>query len=450
MSVKPIEIRYSPPISFQGTDVAHLLKWQITKFTSDLQESAKTEPSQSVQKTQIFFNHYRVFGFAQEGYITLFIKQKNIQKEAFGYKNFRKDTLGLVLSRDEPNVIYARNFAQLTSSKYLDITRREVQKLILLQKHPHIVELCAVMEYQGRKTWKIVLFEQLHQMDLYSYLKDYNNLSQSMIQTYTLSLPILKGLEYIHKSGLVHFDLKLQNILIDETPLGPSLRIADFGAAFIQGTLPTNFCTYHYAAPEQCAIEGIFSSDKTVGPHSDMWSFGIILQQIYFNSINLPDFSFFIGFAMIVKNYEKTIIYLINTQKNKEDLPEISIYLEKMRQLNCDFDLKHNLSTQELNQMPIKIKEIYNWITSVDRNNRGENYYLLCKELYKYLTSLSLILKNRILTNLEALKNETISKEFTPIKYLFSHLIRFDRHERITATQAIEFLENYVKPQTLL
>jgi mitosis inhibitor protein kinase SWE1 len=40
--------------------------------------------------------------------------------------------------------------------------------------------------------------------------------------------PIFQGLAYIHSQGVIHFDLKPDNVLIDETGC---LKIGDFGMA---------------------------------------------------------------------------------------------------------------------------------------------------------------------------------------------------------------------------
>lgn len=50
-------------------------------------------------------------------------------------------------------------------------------------------------------------------------------LQESMIGQYTHQ--ILQGLEYLHSSGIVHCDIKGQNILITES----GAKIADFGCA---------------------------------------------------------------------------------------------------------------------------------------------------------------------------------------------------------------------------
>ena len=83
-----------------------------------------------------------------------------------------------------------------------------------------------------------------------------------------------EDLESCHISGVVHRDLKTENIMMDENWV---LKIADFGYATLlagkkgDGILKTHLGTVSYAAPE------ILSHKDYNGPCADIFSIGVIL-----------------------------------------------------------------------------------------------------------------------------------------------------------------------------
>ena len=65
----------------------------------------------------------------------------------------------------------------------------------------------------------------------------------------------MDGINFCHKLGICHRDLKLENLMLTgEEPEPPSVKIADFGLSVLQaspGNLSGTFCgSPLYAAPE--------------------------------------------------------------------------------------------------------------------------------------------------------------------------------------------------------
>ncbi|XP_064547239.1 serine/threonine-protein kinase par-1 [Drosophila montana] len=142
---------------------------------------------------------------------------------------------------------------------------REVEIMKKL-KHPHIIKLYQVME---TKNMIYIVSEYASQGEIFDYIAKYGRMSESAARFKFWQ--IISAVEYCHKKGIVHRDLKAENLLLD---FSMNIKIADFGFSnhFKPGELLATWCgSPPYAAPE------VFEGKQYTGPEIDIWSLGVVL-----------------------------------------------------------------------------------------------------------------------------------------------------------------------------
>jgi serine/threonine protein kinase len=121
-----------------------------------------------------------------------------------------------------------------------------------------------------------IMMELLDGCDLGEVLK--NNKKLPLKQTLIIALQLAKSLDYAHKSGIVHRDIKPDNIIV--LPDGESIKVADFGIARMnegeeaqKTQIGSVLGTPRYMSPEQAlgdAVDG----------RSDLFSVGSIMYEM--------------------------------------------------------------------------------------------------------------------------------------------------------------------------
>lgn len=200
-------------------------------------------------------------------------------------------------------------------------TRKEIEILSKI-KHKNIIRLKGWFEDED--TIYLVL-EYVSCGDLSKYYKtflpDKRELAKIMLQ-------IIKALEYCHEKGIVHRDIKLENILISKRM---RIKLTDFGLCEVKESHNTYFYdevgTPRYTAPELLKRKGYNES-------VDVWGLGVIFFMLLTGMYPFDGSKKKSIFRRIMEksinyskyNFEKEEVHLLKRMLCKN--PRYRIYLE--------------------------------------------------------------------------------------------------------------------------
>ncbi|KAA6358194.1 MAG: putative CAMK family protein kinase, partial [Streblomastix strix] len=132
----------------------------------------------------------------------------------------------------------------------------------LIDTFQHDFDLCLVLEYCPNGNLRDVMDNQLKQMSD----KD------RKMKGYSYGYQILMGMDVLHSKGIVHRDVKPENILIDKYG---NIKIADFGLAQKQASQSY----LHAAGTKNYAPSEAYTQNRMMA-ESDVWSIGVIIIEI--------------------------------------------------------------------------------------------------------------------------------------------------------------------------
>uniref|UniRef100_T1JN33 Protein kinase domain-containing protein n=1 Tax=Strigamia maritima TaxID=126957 RepID=T1JN33_STRMM len=158
---------------------------------------------------------------------------------------------------------------------------REISVIKIL-KHPNLICFYQSIETTNRVH---IVMEYAENGDLLELIRKEKYIGEALAGRWFHQL--IDGVEYCHNKGIVHRDLKCENLLLDKRH---NLKISDFG--FARGFRRNNasdflsdtYCgSYAYACPE--ILNGIPYNPQL----ADIWSCGVILYVMVFGRLPFDD-----------------------------------------------------------------------------------------------------------------------------------------------------------------
>ncbi|KAL1413082.1 hypothetical protein Q8F55_000831 [Vanrija albida] len=144
--------------------------------------------------------------------------------------------------------------------------------------HPHIVHLHEII---ATETHIWLVSELCSGGELFDYLVERGRILEG--EGRRLFGELCAAVGFLHRQGVVHRDLKLENVLLDGE-LRVKLGDLGFAREYQRGRLMETFCgTTGYASPEMLA------GKKYQGVETDVWSLGIILYTLLCGGLPFDD-----------------------------------------------------------------------------------------------------------------------------------------------------------------
>ncbi len=204
--------------------------------------------------------------------------------------------------------------------------------------HPNIV---SIYDVGNEDDIEYIVMEYVEGITLKQYLSTKSTVTWKEAVDYASQ--ICSGLEHAHKKGIVHKDIKPENIIITKEGI---LKITDFGIAkaLNQGTITTGGLTMgsvHYFSPEQA--RGGFTDAKT-----DLYSLGILLYEMIAGKLPFEgDSAISVAMQHLEKDPVRPSIYNPSIPRSLEN-----VILKAMTKEQSD-------RYQSATQMLIDLKKVY-------------------------------------------------------------------------------------------
>uniref|UniRef100_A0A6I8QWA9 non-specific serine/threonine protein kinase n=1 Tax=Xenopus tropicalis TaxID=8364 RepID=A0A6I8QWA9_XENTR len=183
-----------------------------------------------------------------------------------GEGSFAKVREGLHVGTGEKVAIKVIDKKKAKKDTYVTKNLRREGQIQQMIRHPNITQLLDILETEN--SYYLVM-ELCTGGNLMHKIYERKRIEEHEARKYIRQL--ILAVEHLHRAGVVHRDLKIENLLLDENN---NIKLIDFGLSNCAGILgytdpfSTQCGSPAYAAPELLAR-------KKYGPKVDVWSIGV-------------------------------------------------------------------------------------------------------------------------------------------------------------------------------
>ncbi|HEY0110271.1 MAG TPA: serine/threonine-protein kinase, partial [Fibrella sp.] len=179
------------------------------------------------------------------------------------------------------DLVAIKHFALNTDADTLRRFERE-SEIMTRMRHPNIVR---VREVRLNTDLPYIVLDYIEGGSVRQLLTEHGCISVEL--TTRLGLQVINAFRLIHAEGIVHRDVKPENILYHQLASGElHFLLTDFGVARLHEQPVTmtgqSLMTYEYAAPEQ------FDNPRNVSEAVDYYALGVVLYECLTGKVPFP------------------------------------------------------------------------------------------------------------------------------------------------------------------
>ncbi|KJH42453.1 kinase domain protein [Dictyocaulus viviparus] len=138
--------------------------------------------------------------------------------------------------------------------------------------HPHIIKF--VESFEDVKSYLLVMELVTNSMDLYEFTVKRLNVTEDVL-AHVFS-QVADAVLFLHNRDIVHLDVKLENVVIDENL---HCKLVDFGSA---SACREDQLFYYPRCSEPACSPEIWSGRSFYGKDADSWALGVLLYRLCF------------------------------------------------------------------------------------------------------------------------------------------------------------------------
>ncbi|CAD8052207.1 unnamed protein product [Paramecium primaurelia] len=327
--------------------------------------------------------------------------EKQIEHYRYNYKKGKigKGSYATVYqgvdTKSKQNVAIKQIFkADLQSADNEEHLLNEINMLKRI-KNPNIIEILDVLQ---TKDHYYIILEYCNIGDLDSLLKQKNTIK--LEDHITFLQDILNAFTTLIRQGIAHRDLKPANILVHQEGKRKIFKLADFGYAktifnYNAQILKSNLGTPAYMSPQ-------LLKEEQYTTKSDIWSFGIILYQIIFNTL-----------PWVGKSENDLVQQIINVPITFPQNPQVSPICQDLI-INClQVNEEKRLNWDDLFRHPYVCN--YFGKVNIQQNSNLKKIFILTQSLRQKIGQEEQMDKFLINLNIKKNKCELNSDEFSKL-----------------------------------